>query len=67
MAQVTVEYMDDKGACVPKRVHTVLISAHHSKEITKDLQMSIKDDVFKKVVKVRPIIIKLMILILVVN
>lgn len=55
MAQVTVEYMDDKGACVPKRVHTVLISAHHSKEVTKDLQGSIKDEVFKKVVKVRPV------------
>ena len=51
---MTVEYKDDKGACVPQRVHTVLISAHHSKNVTKEeLQGAIKADVYEKVVKVR--------------
>lgn len=51
--QVTVEYMDDKGVPVPQRVHTVLISAHHSSEITtEEMKGPIKDEVFEKVVKV---------------
>ena len=51
--QVTVEYMDDKGAPVPQWVHTVLISAHHSSEITtEEMKGPIKDEVFEKVVKV---------------
>ena len=49
---MTVEYKDDKGACVPQRVHTVLISAHHSRDVTEDLQGSIKAEVFEKVVRV---------------
>lgn len=31
--QVTVEYKDEKGACVPVRVHTVVISTQHSEEV----------------------------------
>ena len=52
ISQVTVEYKLDNGACVPQRVHTVLISAHHSEDVTNDLQGSIKTEVFDKVVKV---------------
>ena len=51
---MTVEYKQVNGACVPQRVHTVLISAHHSKDVTADLQGSIKMEVFEKVVKVKP-------------
>ena len=47
-----MEYKLDNGACVPQRVHTVLISAHHSEDVTNDLQGSIKTEVFEKVVKV---------------
>jgi len=31
--QVTVEYKDENGACVPIRVHTVVISTQHSDEV----------------------------------
>jgi len=34
--QVTVEYENDNGAMIPKRVHTVLISTQHSDEVTND-------------------------------
>jgi len=32
--QVTVEYEMDNGACVPLRVHTIVISTQHSPEVT---------------------------------
>uniref|UniRef100_A0A7E4UPU3 S-adenosylmethionine synthase n=1 Tax=Panagrellus redivivus TaxID=6233 RepID=A0A7E4UPU3_PANRE len=32
--QVTIEYSYENGACVPQRVHTVVISTQHSPEIT---------------------------------
>ena len=35
--QVTVEYKDDKGACVPIRVDTVLISAQHTKDVSQEV------------------------------
>ena len=31
--QVTVEYKLDNGACIPQRVHTVVISVQHSEDI----------------------------------
>jgi len=31
--QVTVEYKDEKGACIPVRVHTVVISTQHSEDV----------------------------------
>lgn len=31
--QVTVEYENDNGACIPKRVHTIVISTQHSPEV----------------------------------
>jgi len=43
-SQVTIEYQDDK----PKRVHTVVISNQHSKDVTHD---KIKADVIESVIK----------------
>lgn len=36
--QVTIEYELDNGACIPKRIHTVVISTQHSPEIELDEQ-----------------------------
>jgi len=46
--QVTCEYMFDHGACIPLRVHTVVISVQHSEEISLD---KLRVDVLEKVVK----------------
>ncbi|RDA94181.1 hypothetical protein CP533_6551 [Ophiocordyceps camponoti-saundersi (nom. inval.)] len=49
--QVTVEYRHDKGAVVPVRVHTVVISAQHSPDIsTEELRKEIKDKIIKKTI-----------------
>jgi S-adenosylmethionine synthetase len=34
--QVTVEYENDNGAMIPKRVHTVVISTQHAEDVTND-------------------------------
>jgi len=47
--QVTIEYRMEKGACVPLRVHTVVISVQHSEEITVE---QLRKEVMEKVVKV---------------
>lgn len=47
-AQVTVEYRDEGGACVPLRVHTVVISVQHSPEVTIE---QIRADLHKKVIE----------------
>jgi S-adenosylmethionine synthetase len=46
--QVTVEYKFDKGACVPQRVHTIVISVQHSPDVT---QEQLRDDLLNKVIK----------------
>jgi len=46
--QVTCEYRMMKGACIPLRVHTIVISTQHSEEVT--LQQ-IRTDLMAKVVK----------------
>lgn len=46
--QVTVEYKFDNGACVPLRVHTIVISTQHCPEIT---QEQLRDDLLNKVIK----------------
>ena len=46
--QVTVEYENDKGACVPKRVHTVLISTQHAEDVSNE---EITKQLTEKVVK----------------
>jgi S-adenosylmethionine synthetase len=47
-SQVTCEYYFSKGACVPCRVHTVVVSVQHSEKI----QLSdLRKDVMEKVIK----------------
>lgn len=49
--QVTVEYDHDGGAVIPKRVHTVVVSAQHSEDITTEqLRKEIKEKIIKKVI-----------------
>ncbi|CAI4382571.1 ADQ_G0013390.mRNA.1.CDS.1 [Saccharomyces cerevisiae] len=44
--QVTVEYEDDNGRWVPKRIDTVVISAQHADEIsTADLRTQLQKDI----------------------
>lgn len=47
--QVTCEYQMVKGACIPIRVHTVVISVQHSEDVS---QEQLKKDLMEKVVKV---------------
>lgn len=46
--KVTVEYKFDKGACVPLRVHTIVISTQHSPQVT---QEKLRDDLLNKIIK----------------
>merc|ERR1712079_129376 len=46
--QVTAEYVFDKGACVPIRVHTVVVSTQHSEKVT---LTALREDVIEKVIK----------------
>jgi S-adenosylmethionine synthetase len=49
--QVTIEYSYEKGACVPKRVHTIVISTQHSPDISmEDLREQIKKHVIEAVI-----------------
>ncbi|KAG6606913.1 S-adenosylmethionine synthase 2, partial [Cucurbita argyrosperma subsp. sororia] len=49
--QVTVEYYNDKGAMVPVRVHTVLISTQHDETVTNDeIAADLKEHVIKPVI-----------------
>jgi S-adenosylmethionine synthetase len=49
--QVTIEYKHDKGAVVPQRVHTVVVSAQHSEDITTEkLRKEIKEKIIQKVI-----------------
>lgn len=43
-----MEYKFDKGACVPLRVHTIVISTQHSPQVT---QVQLRDDLLNKVIK----------------
>ena len=46
--QVTVEYKMDGGACVPLRVHTIVISTQTSPDISlEDLQKELQEKVIK--------------------
>merc|ERR1712004_873527 len=47
--QVTCQYRMEKGACVPVRVHTVVISVQHSEDITLE---KLRKELMEKVVKV---------------
>jgi len=46
--QVTVEYAEDNGACIPLRVHTVVLSVQHDAEVSLE---KLKKDVMEKIVK----------------
>lgn len=49
--QVTVEYKHDHGAVVPVRVHTVVVSAQHSADITtEELRKQILENIIKKTI-----------------
>ncbi|XP_050077855.1 S-adenosylmethionine synthase isoform X1 [Anopheles maculipalpis] len=49
--QVTAEYIFESGACIPQRVHTVVVSLQHSDKITlEDLRKEIMDKVIKDVI-----------------
>ncbi|KAK0051067.1 S-adenosylmethionine synthase isoform type-1 [Biomphalaria pfeifferi] len=49
--QVTVEYKFEKGAAIPKRVHTVVISVQHDEHVTME---QLRRDLMEKVI--RPVI-----------
>jgi len=46
--QVTCEYVFENGACVPIRVHTVVVSCQHSEKVTLE---ALRKDVMEKVVR----------------
>jgi len=46
--QVTVEYENDNGAMIPKRVHTVVISTQHSEDVTNEY---IRKELQEKIIK----------------
>mmetsp|Transcript_45819 Transcript_45819/g.115385 ORF Transcript_45819/g.115385 Transcript_45819/m.115385 type:complete len:390 (-) Transcript_45819:46-1215(-) len=46
--QVTVEYEKDGGRVIPKRVHTVVISAQHSEDVSNE---TIRAELLNKVIK----------------
>lgn len=49
--QVTIEYEQDGGAVIPKRVDTVVVSAQHSPDIaTDELRKEIKEKIVQKVI-----------------
>lgn len=49
--QVTIEYRDDHGRCVPVRVHTVVISTQHSEGVTlQQIQSDLKEHVINHVI-----------------
>jgi len=45
--QVTAEYVFEAGACVPIRVHTVVVSCQHSEKVTLE---ALRKDIMEKVV-----------------
>lgn len=51
MWQVTVQYMQDRGAVIPIRVHTIVISVQHDEEVCLDeMRDALKEKVIKAVV-----------------
>jgi len=46
--QVTAEYRFDHGACIPLRVHTVVVSLQHSEQISLD---DLREQIMEKVVR----------------
>lgn len=49
--QITAEYRFERGACIPIRVHTVVVSLQHSDEITlEDLRREVREKVINVVI-----------------
>ncbi|NWY05222.1 METK2 synthase, partial [Nothoprocta ornata] len=49
--QVTVQYMQDRGAVIPIRVHTIVISVQHDEDVSLDeMRDALKEKVIKAVV-----------------
>lgn len=49
--QVTVQYMQDNGAVIPMRVHTIVISVQHNEDITlEDMRKALQEQVIRAVV-----------------
>lgn len=49
--QVTAEYVFESGACIPQRVHTIVVSLQHSDKIgLEELRKNIMDKVIKDVI-----------------
>lgn len=49
--QVTVQYMQDRGAVIPIRVHTIVIAVQHDEEVCLDeMRDALKEKVIKAVV-----------------
>lgn len=49
--QVTVQYMQDNGAVIPVRIHTIVISVQHNEDITLEaMREALKEQVIKAVV-----------------
>lgn len=46
--QVTAEYILDHGACLPQRVHTIVVSVQHSEKISLD---DLRAEIMSKVVR----------------
>jgi S-adenosylmethionine synthetase len=50
-SQVTIEYEFHNGACVPLRVHTVVVSTQHSTDITVDeVRLQVQAHVIEKII-----------------
>lgn len=47
--QVTAEYIFQNGACIPQRVHTIVVSLQHSEKVTLE---ELRSEIMEKVVKV---------------
>lgn len=45
---MTIDYKFDDGACVPLRVHTIVVSSQHSEKVTLP---ALREDVMEKVIK----------------
>ncbi|XP_012518758.1 PREDICTED: S-adenosylmethionine synthase isoform type-1 isoform X2 [Propithecus coquereli] len=49
--QVTVQYIQDNGAVIPVRVHTIVISVQHNEDITlEEMRKALKEQVIRAVV-----------------
>lgn len=49
--QVTVQYVQDNGAVIPIRIHTIVISVQHNEDITLEaMREALKEQVIKAVV-----------------